>query len=77
MGRTDDMIANLEAKSLQNDCPVCTKNEWSMPKGANLVMGGADDSGEIDLGLGLEAITLVCTNCGFIRFHLTQFLEES
>jgi hypothetical protein len=76
MARIEDLIRELERKSLENDCPVCRNNEWSMPEGTNLIMGGVDDSGEIELGLGLEVITLVCRNCGFVRAHLTQFLES-
>jgi hypothetical protein len=76
MGRTEDLLRGLERKALENDCPVCHENKWSMPTGTNLVMGGNNDAGEIELGLALEAVTLVCTNCGYIRFHLTQFLES-
>ena len=62
------VLAALEGEAAK-ECWVCGERDWSLPPGTNLIAGGLDPDGRIDMGLGFSAVALICKNCGLVRFH--------
>jgi hypothetical protein len=71
----EDFLAALDGKDAQPGCPSC---------GANDRWGGFDrrfylplaEPGRADFKKGLEVVAAVCGQCGFVRPHATEVLED-
>jgi hypothetical protein len=70
MADIETLNENLARKDhVRAECPSCGNVEWMT--GENVV---ALSSGQV-AGTGFEALVLVCSYCGFVRFHAASVLE--
>jgi len=66
-------------------CPVCDKSHWHIGFGElgnlHIILQGATPHGEPVVAAGSQAVMpvqpIVCANCGFVRLHSFQVLEEN
>jgi hypothetical protein len=84
MTEKTDVVKELSDRGVSTKCPSCGKGEWdafgllgnlhvALPAatpGEELVQGGGK-------GAFLSAYAFTCHNCGFVRLHAKQALEES
>lgn len=74
-----DVFAALQSKQTNPTCPSCGKNNWA-------AQGEDGHAVEVLVPLlqpqgfqipppGIPAITVVCMNCGYIRFYAKMILE--
>lgn len=73
---TDDLEriqANLNAAGVKVACPMCGSPDHTIdpvrPAGLPALEGD-----ELVLDRAIRAVTVICTNCGFIRLHKSSYL---
>jgi hypothetical protein len=69
----ESLKAAAEEKGLVGGCPFCRQGSWAPGESTYLVQA-LDSSGSVEAGRGFHAAAIICTNCGFIRLHHTDFL---
>jgi hypothetical protein len=67
------LSAAAKRKGLGGECPCCRQSSWAPGESTYLVQA-LDSSGSVEVGRGFHAAAIICTNCGFIRLHHTDFL---
>lgn len=77
-GLNVDRLAQIFKERIKNpQCPFCEHDEWALPlptgvTGVSLPWAKGSDY----LMQGAPAVMLYCKNCGFIRLHSLNALEE-
>lgn len=68
------LLAALDKAHARRDCPCCGNKEWTAwEKVTSLALPTADPANE---AVAIEALGLTCAQCGFVRFHAAQALEQ-
>ncbi len=60
------------AKHVSDSCPLCSHKSWGVlrnPDGAVTAPTSA--------AAALPAFALACRNCGFVRWHIAELLDEA
>jgi hypothetical protein len=71
LGFLDDRVADPV-------CPVCSVNDYEVPKDISRIhLPAADLEGRLLPGNTLAAQPLICRNCGFIRLHALAIIEDT
>ena len=69
----EKLRAAASEKGLVGGCPFCLQRSWAPGESTYLVQA-LDSSGSVEVGRGFHAAAIICTNCGFIRLHHTDYL---
>ena len=69
-----ELASALERKAPVSSCPACNKNEWTLPVRPAFVQAIGEDGG-LEIGEGMEVVPVICTQCGYVRMHVVDFLE--
>jgi hypothetical protein len=64
----------LAHKEASQECPFCTRREWTTDETPAAVIPTDPDTGEPLASAGAPAAILVCKHCGFIRLHAIEVL---
>jgi len=64
----------LEDKGALKPCEACG-GEFR-PVGTRTFLQSIDADGSLRSGIGAEAITAICINCGLLRFHFAALLHD-
>lgn len=70
----DEALAKLETLVTPKPCSACGHDRWRPLDGVVMppvVTGKAPVITE-----GLPCIALLCTRCGFVRYHATEMLKD-
>jgi hypothetical protein len=83
MSEKDDVAAVLSARGVSPKCPSCGKGEWDafgLLGNLHVALPAATPGDELVQGAGrgafLSAYAFTCHNCGFVRLHARQALED-
>jgi hypothetical protein len=84
MSETDEVTQLLSDRGSSAKCPSCGKGEWDafgLFGNLHVVLPAATPDDELVQGAGrgafLSAYAFTCHNCGFVRLHARQALEEA
>ena len=69
-----ELASAVQRKAPRSTCQACGQNEWTLPVRPAFVQA-VDEEGELNIGEGMEVLPVICTQCGFVRLHVTDFLE--
>ena len=77
----EDRIARyrrlLKAKHALPNCPMCSHPSWSVIDKDTFLQGFDSETDSVLQSRGIKAVGLVCTNCGYVRFHDIGLLEAT
>jgi hypothetical protein len=69
--RVTKLIGRLDEVGRVVECPVCSENNWAYGLGTVAIPQAAPNPDRA----GLEALPLICRNCGYVRLHAANYLE--
>ena len=84
MSEKDDIVTTLTDRGVSAKCPSCGKGEWDA-FGAlgslHVVLQAARPNEQLvqgaERGAFLSAYAFTCQNCGFVRLHARNALDEN
>ncbi len=83
MSEKDDVAKLLSDRGVSAKCPSCGKDEWDafgLLGNLHVVLQAATPNDDLVQGGGrgayLSAYAFTCHNCGFVRLHARQALED-
>jgi hypothetical protein len=71
VAKLDIALAHKEASQ---ECPFCTRREWTTDETPAAVTAADPETGEPVVNASVPAAILVCKHCGFIRLHAIEVL---
>lgn len=74
MGEAKPLADELQRKAIDPTCPSCRRSEWLHSPETAYVTFAPDPAVRPDTDFR-EALVLICTYCGFMRFHRATVLR--
>jgi len=65
------LVGRLDEVRGEGDCPVCAANAWDYGLDVLAIPKGAPNPKR----QGLDVLTYICSNCGYLRLHSAPHLE--
>jgi hypothetical protein len=79
MPTRDEFVSFMSKRGIKAACEVCNQNNWGIPdEGQGLVVSlpVRQSGGNLVLpGPSIDAVVMICSNCGNIRFHASGIVE--